>query len=112
MWVESSLSVLILKDVDVQKLMRGSPSETLELLQFMHKMLKSALLFEMSRSEGSCGLERQIVSGYDPCERRLRSVKGGTDRIPMPYWMHAHFDIYGRPGTPQSHTFEGKCWCS
>jgi len=41
--------------------------------------------------------EQKMLSTYDPAERRLRSVKGGTDRIPMPYWMNSNFDTYGRP---------------
>lgn len=67
--------------MNVQKLMRGAPSETLEFLQWMYKLLK----------------KKKIIANYDPFERRLRSYKGGTDRIPMPYWMHSHFDVFGRP---------------
>eukprot|EP00210_Caulerpa_lentillifera_P009200 g8771.t1 len=69
------------RDMNVQKLMRGAPSETLEFLQWMYKILK----------------KQKIIVNYDPFERRLRSYKGGTDRIPMPYWMHSHFDVFGRP---------------
>ena len=36
----------------VQKLMRGSPSETLELLQFLHKYLKSTHTSDASRASG------------------------------------------------------------
>ena len=52
--------------------------------------------------------ERKPLPTYDPCERRLRSVKGGTDRIPMPYWMHSHFNIYGKPeGTQRRSLLRG-----
>eukprot|EP00210_Caulerpa_lentillifera_P006601 g6306.t1 len=71
----------ITRNMDVQKLMRGAPSETLEFLQWMYKLLK----------------KHKIVDNYDPVERRKRSYKGGIDRIPLPYWMHSHFDVFGRP---------------
>lgn len=90
----------------MQKLMRGSTSECLEFLQFLYKLLRSSTPFCKTRYLWA--LEKSRLPGYDPCERRLRSIRGGTDRIPMPYWMHSHFDIYGRPEgeQPRRQSFE------
>jgi len=77
--------------MNVQKLMRGSPSETLELLQWIYKLLK----------------KQKIIVNYDPFDRRLRSYKGGTDKIPLPFWTNSHFDVFGRPDSA-NHRRTGK----
>jgi hypothetical protein len=32
---------------------------------------------------------------YDPAERRLGSMKGGADVIPLPIWLGNSFNVYG-----------------
>lgn len=36
------------------------------------------------------------LPSYDGRQRRAMSLKGGTDNIPVPAWMTASFDNYGR----------------
>ncbi|GMH42961.1 hypothetical protein BSKO_10883 [Bryopsis sp. KO-2023] len=70
----------IRRDINVQKLMRASPSEGLEFLQWLYKTLK----------------KERHQKDYTARMRRSQSHKGGTDRIPTPSWVSGTFDVYGR----------------
>ncbi|GBF94649.1 phosphatidylinositol-4-phosphate 5-kinase [Raphidocelis subcapitata] len=66
----------ITRDISVQRLLRGSKVETLDLLQFLFRYLHRL----------------QALEGYNARERRAMSLRGGTDAIPVPGWMAANFD--------------------
>lgn len=76
-------SLNITRDINVQKLLRGSKVDTLELLQYLHKYLKRL----------------RALEGYNARERRALSVKGGTDAIPVPGWMSSNFDNLSQGST-------------
>ncbi|CAD7696547.1 unnamed protein product [Ostreobium quekettii] len=79
--LQAGLTVLgMTRELDLHKLMRGAPTDSLEFLQWLYKYLR----------------KKRLDDTYDPRARRASTIRGGTDKLPPPFWDNQRFDVYGR----------------